>query len=107
MPELDWAALADPQATIAVYMGKSSAPHISKGLIQAGLPGSTPVVLVENVSLPDERHFTTTLDLLPIVARTALGDGPAIIIVGEAVGGAFSVANATNDSAIAKVAFPL
>jgi len=58
VPELDWAALADPH-------------------------------------------------LLPIVARTALGDGPAIIIVGEAVGGAFSVANATNDSAIAKVAFPL
>lgn len=94
VPELDWEALADPQATIAVYMGKSSAPHISKGLIQAGLSRSTPVVLVENVSLPTERHFTTTLDLLPIVARTALGDGPAIILVGEAVGGASSRENA-------------
>jgi len=57
VPELDWAALADPQATIAVYMGKSSAPHISKGLIQAGLAGSTPVVLLENVSLPEELEF--------------------------------------------------
>jgi uroporphyrin-III C-methyltransferase len=42
-------------------------------------------VLVENASLPDERHFTTRLDLLPLAARTALGDGPAVILIGQAV----------------------
>lgn len=87
LPELDWAALADPQATIAVYMGKSSAPHIARGLMGARLPGTTPVVLIENVSLANERRFATTLDLLPIAARSVLGDGPAIILVGEALGG--------------------
>ncbi|MEL7188422.1 MAG: uroporphyrinogen-III C-methyltransferase [Pseudomonadota bacterium] len=85
VPDLDWHALADPQATIAVYMGKGSAPHISRGLIDAGLSSETPVVLVENVSLPTENHFATRLDMLPIAARTALGSGPAIILIGEAL----------------------
>lgn len=82
--ELDWQALADPQATLAIYMGKSSAPTVARGLIGQGLPGETPVALVENASLPGERIVTTRLDLLPIAAR-ALGDGPAIILVGEAL----------------------
>ena len=45
-------------------------------------------MLVENASLPDERHFATRLDLLPLAARTALGHGPAVILVGQAVAGA-------------------
>lgn len=85
VPELDWEALADPQATIAVYMGKGAAPHISRGLICAGLPHDTPVVMIENVSLADERQFATRLDMLPIAAKAALGHGPAIILVGDAV----------------------
>lgn len=85
VPDLDWAALADPQATIAVYMGKAAAPHISGGLISAGLAPDTPVVLIENVSLPSAREFHTRLDMLPIAATSALGDGPAIILIGEAM----------------------
>src|SRR6187399_1309033 len=83
---LDWQALADPQATLAVYMGKAAAPAVAGQLIRAGLASDTPVVLVENASLPDERHFTTRLDLLPLAARTALGDGPAVILIGRSLG---------------------
>ena len=83
--DLNWDALADPQATLAVYMGKAAAAEVSRNLVAAGLPGETPVAMVENASLPDERMFHTRLDLLPISARTALGDGPALLIIGEAV----------------------
>jgi len=86
--ELDWESLADPQATLAIYMGKAVAATLSARLIAAGLPPDTPVVLVENASLPIERHFTTRLDLLPLAARTALADGPAVILVGGAFKGA-------------------
>lgn len=95
MPDLDWQALADPDATLAIYMGKGAATHIAKGLRDAGLPGDTPVILIENVSLADERHFATRLDMLPLAARTALGQGPAIILIGkamQAVQGAFPLA---------------
>jgi uroporphyrin-III C-methyltransferase len=82
--DLDWRALADPQATLAIYMGKAAAGEVARGLIAHGLPGDTPLALVENASLPGERILTTRLDLLPIAAR-ALGDGPALILVGEAL----------------------
>lgn len=83
--EPDWQALADPEATLAIYMGKTAAPAVSSRLIAAGLPADAPVVMVENASLPDERHFATRLDLLPLAARTALGDGPAVILVGRSL----------------------
>lgn len=83
--ELEWTSLADPGATLAVYMGKAAAGEFSAKLMAAGLPASTPVALVENASLPDERQFLGTLGLLPLIAQTALGSGPALILVGEAV----------------------
>tara|TARA_R110000782_G_scaffold78276_5_gene155193 strand:+ start:80042 stop:80830 length:789 start_codon:yes stop_codon:yes gene_type:complete len=81
--DLDWKALADPQATVAVYMGKAAAREVSAQLIAAGLPGATPVLVAENVSLPDERLVHTRLDLLPIAAK-AIGDGAALLLIGEA-----------------------
>lgn len=90
--DLDWASLADPEATLAIYMGKAAAGEVSARLIEAGLPGSTPVALVENASLESCRHLLTRLDLLAIAARTAVGDGPALILVGQAING--SAANA-------------
>jgi uroporphyrin-III C-methyltransferase len=83
--DLDWQALADPQATLAVYMGKSAASDVAANLIRAGLPGDTPVAMIENASLPGERIFRTRLDLMPLAAKTGLGTGPALILVGLAL----------------------
>ena len=82
---LDWAALADPEATLAVYMGKAAAAQVAAGLIGAGLAPDTPVALVENASLDRQSHFLTRLDLLPMAARTALAKGPAVILIGRAM----------------------
>jgi uroporphyrin-III C-methyltransferase len=84
--DLDWAALSDPQATLAIYMGKAAAAEVSRNLIAAGLAPTTPVALVENASLPSERRITTRLDLLPLVAQAGLGSGPAILLIGAAMG---------------------
>ncbi len=83
--DLDWATLADPDATLAVYMGKAAAGDVSRGLIAGGLPASTPVLVVESASLPDERIFQTRLDLLGIAAATATGMGPTLLLIGNAV----------------------
>ncbi|RHW19058.1 uroporphyrinogen-III C-methyltransferase [Sphingomonas gilva] len=83
--DIDWAALADPQSTIAFYMGRAAAGEISRRLIAHGLPPATPVLIAANVSLPDEQLLHTRLDLLP-VAADAVADGRAtLILVGEAV----------------------
>lgn len=85
---LDWSGLADPQATLAIYMGKAAAGEVSRNLMTAGLPGDTPVALVENASLPSQSVLLTRLDLLGLSAKAALGDGPALILVGQALAGA-------------------
>jgi uroporphyrin-III C-methyltransferase len=82
---LDWSKLADPEATLAVYMGKSAAGAISARLIEAGLAGDTPVALIENASLANEAVLHTRLDLLGLSAKAALGDGPALLLIGEAM----------------------
>lgn len=83
--DLDWQALADPDATLAIYMGKAAAGAISHNLINAGLAPDTPVTLVESASLPQERTFHSRLDLLALAAKTALGDGPALLLIGKAM----------------------
>ena len=85
--DLDWVKLASKSdATLEIYMGKAAAAQISAQLIAAGLPGSTPVALVENASLPERAgSLQTRLDLLPLAARSALGDGPALLLIGEAM----------------------
>ena len=83
--DLDWQALADPAATLAIYMGKAAASEVSRRLIAAGLAPDTPVALVENASLASEQQFRTRLDLLPLAAQTALGDGPALLLIGAAM----------------------
>ena len=81
---LDRGKLADPDGTLAIYMGKAAAPEVAAGLIAAGLPADTPVALIENASLPNQRSFRTRLEFLPLAARTALTDGPALIVIGLA-----------------------
>lgn len=83
--DLDWSRLADPQGTLAVYMGKAAASEVSRNLIAAGLAPDTPVALVGSASLPHERRFHTRLDLLPLAARAALGEGPALLLIGQAL----------------------
>lgn len=83
--DLDWASLADPDATLAVYMGRAAASLLAKGLIEAGLSPDTPVALIENASLGKATNFRTTLALLPMAAKTALLDGPAVILIGKAM----------------------
>ena len=83
-PDLDWDALARPNQTVVVYMGLSMAAPISARLMAAGRAGATPALIVENASRPDERRIVTTLFGLA-EAAAALG-GPALLIVGEAMG---------------------
>ncbi len=80
--DLDWGALAKPGQAFAIYMGVRSAAQFRDKLLAAGAAAETPVVIVENGSLPDERVVATQLADLDR-AMTARGiKGPAIIFVG-------------------------
>ena len=84
--DIDWQSLADPQTTLAVYMGKAAGGPLAKKLIAAGLACSTPALVVENASLPSERIVRTRLDLLAVATGAGITSGPAVLVIGNAVG---------------------
>ena len=82
----DWATLAATaqaeRLTLVIYMGVSGARQIEAGLL-TGLPGHTPVALVQHASLPTQRQALTTLDQLhATLVREELGS-PCVIVVGD------------------------
>lgn len=83
--DIDWASLAEPNSTLAIYMGKAAACAIARNLIKQGLAPDTPSLVVENASLPKERLIQTRLDLLAVATGAAVTDGPAILIIGDTV----------------------
>jgi uroporphyrin-III C-methyltransferase len=80
-PDLDWASLARTNQTVVVYMGLSTAGKIAARLVGAGRSASTPVLIVESASLPQERRLLTTLDRLGAASEGL--DGPALLVIGE------------------------
>ena len=80
-PDLDWAALARPNQTVAVYMGLSAAPSIAARLLAAGRDAATPVLIVEAASQLGERRVLTTLAGLSGASQGFTG--PAVLLIGE------------------------
>ena len=80
--EQDWRGLAQPGEVAAIYMGKKSARFIQGRLMMHGADPATPVTLVENVSLPEQRVHSGTLANLAEIALCA--SGPAVILFGLA-----------------------
>ena len=80
-PDLDWLVLSRPNHTVVVYMGLTTAAMLAERLIAAGRDASTPTLIIENASRPDERRVLTRLAELP---KAAAGlDGPALLVIGE------------------------
>jgi len=82
---LDWDALAEPDATLAIYMGRSAAGQIARALIAAGRSADTPVMVAVNVSRPDERILRGRLGALGFLVRAISEDAPTLLLIGEAV----------------------
>jgi len=82
--DLDWAALALREQSLAIYMGRSAATEIARNLIAAGRSGATPAIVAVNVSLPDEVLIRTRLDALAFAVKTVSGTAPTMLLVGEA-----------------------
>jgi uroporphyrin-III C-methyltransferase/precorrin-2 dehydrogenase/sirohydrochlorin ferrochelatase len=80
---LDWRALADPEATTVIYMGVRTLPELVLRLLGAGLPPDTPAVIVERVSWPGERCCFGTIAELPELAKQADVRAPSLTMIGS------------------------
>jgi uroporphyrin-III C-methyltransferase/precorrin-2 dehydrogenase/sirohydrochlorin ferrochelatase len=81
---IDWSGLADPQMTVVVYMGLASAAAVRDGLIAAGRDGATPAAVLARGTRPDAQAAVGRLDSLAALAAE-VGEGPAILVIGEVV----------------------
>ena len=79
----DWAALVKTRMTLVVYMGVARCGSVQRALLDSGLAASTPVLIVENASLPRERQLRTRLDRLSEDVITQAIESPAVMVIGE------------------------
>jgi uroporphyrin-III C-methyltransferase len=86
----DWRALAttarQAKLTLVIYMGISGAATIQRELMH-GLHGDTPVAIIQNATLPQQRHAMCTLSTLQsTISREHLAS-PSVIVVGDVLQG--------------------
>jgi len=91
----DWRLLAETarkaKLTLVIYMGVSGVGRIQDELL-TGLPASTPVAVIQNASLPTQRHITTTLGQLSEAISTSGLASPSVIVVGDVISGVAAAA---------------
>jgi uroporphyrinogen III methyltransferase/synthase len=71
--------------TLVFYMGVGNLPAIAGRLISAGRPADTPVALVQNATLPNQRTVVATLASAASAAEANNVRPPALLIVGNVV----------------------
>ncbi len=90
----DWALLASTAAqaklTLVIYMGVTGSQQIQNELL-AGLPASTPVAIIQNASLPTQRHAVATLGSLRATIEREGLQSPSVIVVGDVLQGLAAV----------------
>jgi uroporphyrin-III C-methyltransferase len=82
-----WADAAAAADVAVIYMGKTQGARVRAALIARGLPPSRPVVLVESASRDAVAPVGGALADLDAVAAHA-GEGPALLLIGEALAAA-------------------
>ena len=83
--DLDFAALARPGQTLAIYMGVTTLAALRAGLMAAGMPADTPAAMVERGGTPRQRTLRGNLASIAIEAPEWSTGGPALLLIGEAV----------------------
>ncbi|MFC9335650.1 uroporphyrinogen-III C-methyltransferase [Arthrobacter sp. NPDC057009] len=76
---------ARPDHTVVLLMGVGQLRESASALGKAGLPADTPVGIVENGYLPDQRVTIGTLGTIADQAEAAGVANPAVIVIGDVV----------------------
>jgi uroporphyrin-III C-methyltransferase/precorrin-2 dehydrogenase/sirohydrochlorin ferrochelatase len=79
-----WASLVTSGMTVALYMGKSIAAETAQRLIGQGASPALPVGIVVNAGRPNSQRYAGSLGSLA-EGTVEFCDGPAVILVGDAV----------------------
>jgi uroporphyrin-III C-methyltransferase/precorrin-2 dehydrogenase/sirohydrochlorin ferrochelatase len=82
---VDWQLLARDRGTLLLLMAVANLGAIADALVAGGRPPTTPVGIVENASMPQQRVIRATLaDVADVAARSDVVP-PAVVVVGDVV----------------------
>lgn len=81
----DWEALGRLGHPLILYMAMRTLGPVSAGLMAGGMAPETPVAVIEQASLPQERVLVSTLDRVAAEAEAQAFAPPAIVAVGDIV----------------------
>ncbi|MCY1395021.1 Uroporphyrinogen-III C-methyltransferase [compost metagenome] len=81
----NWQALAASATTLVIYMGVARLQDIQSQLLAAGMAAHTPVAMIENASMPDQREHRCHLSELLRSARDFGLKSPAVLVIGDVV----------------------
>jgi len=82
----DWAELAAPGPTLALFMATRALPGIARRLLASGAPPELPVVLVEDAGGPEQTVTRSTLAFAGAGLLQPHTSGPGIVYLGPAAG---------------------
>jgi uroporphyrin-III C-methyltransferase len=83
---LNWQALAQSGTTLVIYMGVAKLEEVQRELLAGGLPANTPVAMIENASLPQQRECRSSLANMHEDALAFALKAPAVLVIGEVAG---------------------
>ncbi len=83
--DLDWDMLCRPRQTIVIYMGLKGLVTLCDEMKKHGMPGDTPMAIVQQGTTLNQKTVVGTLDSLPALAARAELKPPTLIIVGSVV----------------------
>lgn len=81
--DLDWASIADPSATTAVYMPTRTFPALAEKALAHGLDPQTPVIAVSRATRPDETVIAGTLEDMAARLAVEKPQGPLLVLIGQ------------------------
>ncbi len=84
-PLVDWEALAKLDGTLVILMGVATLSEISRRLLAAGLASTTPVAVIEQGTVVQQRMVTGALAEVAGRVTTAGLRSPAVIVIGRVV----------------------
>jgi uroporphyrin-III C-methyltransferase/precorrin-2 dehydrogenase/sirohydrochlorin ferrochelatase len=81
--DLDWASIADPSATTAIYMPTRTFAALAEKALAQGLDSATPVIAVSRATRPDEMVIAGTLADMAGRLAVEKPQGPLLVLMGR------------------------
>ena len=79
------------KGTLVILMGRNNIKEICDNLIKAGRPENTPIAVIENGTLKNQRVFFGTLKNISDIVEEKDIKGPTLIVIGDVVKVAMNV----------------